>query len=107
EIGPEVCDVLVVLYADKCHARARHFLHRRAEIFGESFLAPGDTTSFAGWGVVETTGRAALGAIAAVPDRAGPRADRPYDSSSPPTSWLPPLAVRTRWPATRPAEPTS
>src|SRR4029077_6773154 len=40
EIGPEVCNVLVVLDADKCHAGARHFLHRRADIFGESFLAP-------------------------------------------------------------------
>src|SRR5262249_58024184 len=31
EIGPEVCNVLVVFDAGKCHARARHFLHRRAD----------------------------------------------------------------------------
>src|ERR1700741_2882325 len=54
EIGPEVRDVLVVLDADKCHAGARHFLHRRADIFGERFLAPRDTGRFIGWGVVET-----------------------------------------------------
>ena len=39
--------------------------------------------------------------------RAGPRADRAYDSSAPTRSLLPPQAVRTQWPATRPAEPTS
>src|SRR5215470_1370271 len=63
EIGPEVCDVLVVLDADKCHARARHFLHRRADIFGESFLAPGDARRFVSWRVVETLEGAALAAI--------------------------------------------
>src|SRR5262249_16412735 len=66
EIGPEVCDVLVVLDADKCHAGARHFLHRRADIFGESFLAPGDTGGFIGWGLVETLEGAALAAIDAI-----------------------------------------
>jgi hypothetical protein len=65
-IGPEVGDVLVVLDADKCHARARHFLHRRADIFGESFFAPGDAGRFIGWGVVETLEGAALAAIDAV-----------------------------------------
>src|SRR5260370_24023626 len=53
EIGPEVCAVFVVLDADKCHAGARHFLHRRADIFGEGLLAPGDAGRFIGWGVVE------------------------------------------------------
>src|SRR2546423_15352678 len=66
EIGPELGDVLVVFDADKCHAGARHFLHRRADIFGESFLAPGDAGRFIGWGVVETVGGAALAAIDAV-----------------------------------------
>src|SRR5262249_30244406 len=66
EIGPEVCDVLVVLDADKCHARARHFLHRRADIFGESFLAPGDAGRFIGWGVVVTLEGAALADIDAI-----------------------------------------
>src|SRR4029077_13237034 len=66
EIGPEVCNVLVVLDADKCNAGARHFLHRRADIFGESFLAPGDAGRFIGWRVVETVGGAALAAIDAV-----------------------------------------
>src|SRR5262249_25198989 len=66
EIGPEVCDVLVVLDADKCHAGARHVLHRRADIFGESFLAPRNAGRFIGWGVVETVEGAALAAIDAV-----------------------------------------
>ena len=66
EIGPEVCDVLVVFDADKCHARTRHFLHRRADIFGESFFAPGNARRFIGWGVVETLEGAALAAIDAI-----------------------------------------
>src|SRR4029077_16972567 len=66
EIGPEVCDVPVVLDADKCHAGARHFLHRRADIFGGSFLGPGDAGRFIGWGVVETLENAALAAINAI-----------------------------------------
>ena len=52
--------------SDKCHARARHFLHRRADIFGESFLAPVDAGRFIGWGVVETLEGAALAAIDAI-----------------------------------------
>jgi hypothetical protein len=40
--------------------------HRRADIFGESFLAPGDARRFVGWRVVETLERAALAAIDAV-----------------------------------------
>src|SRR6185312_2419588 len=63
EIGPEVCNVLVVLDADKCHAGARHFLHRRADIFGESFLAPLIPEDLIGWGVVEPVEGAALAAI--------------------------------------------
>src|SRR5262249_21185975 len=66
EIGPEVCDVLVVLDADKCHAGARHVLHRRADIFGESFFAPRDAGRFIGWGVVEIVESAALATIDAV-----------------------------------------
>src|SRR5262249_36865033 len=66
EKGPEVCDVLVVLDADKCHAGARHVLHRRADIFGESFLAPRDAGRFIGRGIVETVEGAALAAIDAV-----------------------------------------
>jgi len=66
EIGPEICDVLVVLHADKCHAGAGHFLHRRADIFGESFLAPRYAGRFIGWGIVETLEGAALATIDAV-----------------------------------------
>src|SRR5262249_6204410 len=66
EIGPEVCDVLVILDADKCHAGARHVLHRRADIFGESVFAPRDAGRFIRWGVVETVEGAALAAIDAV-----------------------------------------
>src|SRR5262249_28951936 len=39
--------------------------------------------------------------------RAGPRADKAYDSSAPTRSLLLPLAAQTRWPVTQPAEPTS
>ena len=41
-------------------------LHRRADIFGESFLTPGDAGRFIGWRVVETVEGAALAAIDAV-----------------------------------------
>jgi hypothetical protein len=63
EIGPEVCAVFVILDTDKCHAGARHFLHRRADIFGEALLAPGD----AGREPIEG---AALAAVDAVERRA-------------------------------------
>src|SRR5262249_21412904 len=59
-------DIIVILDADKCHAGPRHVLHRRADIFGESFLAPRDAGRFIGWGVVETIEGAALAAIDAV-----------------------------------------
>ena len=52
--------------SDKCHARARHFLHRRADIFGESFLAPSDAGRFISCRVVETLEGAALAAIDAI-----------------------------------------
>src|SRR5262249_41650692 len=77
EIGPVVCDVLVVLDADKCHARAGHFLHRRADIFGKSFLAPGDAGRFIGWGVVETLEGAALATTGTVLRNGADRLARP------------------------------
>src|ERR1700745_3107929 len=66
EIGPELGDVLLVFDHDKRHARPPHFWHRRADIFGESFLAPGDAGRFIGWGVVEPLEGAALAAIDAI-----------------------------------------
>src|SRR5262245_57282523 len=35
QVGPNICNVLVVLDADESHAGARHLLHRRADVFVE------------------------------------------------------------------------
>src|SRR5258707_15276918 len=70
EVGPEIGDVLVVLDADECHAGARHFLHRCADIFVEGFLVPGDTGRFVGRGVVETLIGASLATLDAIGRRA-------------------------------------
>src|SRR5690242_13831490 len=45
---------------------SRHVLHRRPDIFRESFPTPGDAGRFIGWGVVETVEGTALAAIDAV-----------------------------------------
>src|SRR5262249_31303272 len=49
-----------------CHAGPRHLLHRRADIFGEGFLAPGDAGRFVGRGVVESLESAGLATVDAV-----------------------------------------
>src|SRR5262249_45755487 len=45
---------------------ARYVLHRRADVFGEALVAPGDAGRFVGWGVVEPVEGAALAATDAV-----------------------------------------
>jgi hypothetical protein len=54
EVGPNVCDVLVVLDSHECHSCARHLLHRRANIFVESLFVPGNAGRFVDRGVAET-----------------------------------------------------
>src|SRR5262252_164142 len=66
EVGPKVANVLVILDADECHAGARHLLHRRADIFVEGLLAPGDAGRLVGGGVVEALEGAGLAAFDAV-----------------------------------------
>src|SRR6516164_7182378 len=60
EVGPQIRNVLVILDADECHAGPRHLLHRRADIFVEARLAPGDAGRFVGRGVVEALEGAGL-----------------------------------------------
>src|SRR5919198_6106740 len=70
EVGPQICDVLVVLDADEGHAGARHLLHRRADVFVERLPAPGDAGGFVGWGIIEALDGAGLAAVDAVERRA-------------------------------------
>src|SRR5260370_22259422 len=66
EVGQKIRNVLVILDADECHAGAWHLLHRRADIFVEGLLAPGDAGRLVGGGVVEAlegAGRATFDAV--------------------------------------------
>jgi len=38
QVGPNICDVLVVLDPDERHSSARHLLHWRANVFVESLF---------------------------------------------------------------------